>query len=59
MRIDSCNICVQPLQHMQHSDLYFYNICINQLKHTFETWACNMPKKYPETLETHHRAAMA
>jgi hypothetical protein len=43
--------------------IYFCNIRMKQLKHTsetteiLETWACNMSKKRPETLETQHRRA--
>jgi hypothetical protein len=43
--------------------IYFCNIRMKQLKHTsetteiLETWACNMYKKRPETLETQHRRA--
>ena len=32
---DLCNICIQPLQHMQHPDL-FLHICMKHLQHTCE-----------------------
>jgi len=36
---DTCNIRVQPLQHMQHPPIYLCNIHIKHLQHTSETLA--------------------
>jgi hypothetical protein len=45
---DACNIRVQPLQHMQHPDLFLQHPCEKHLKctsktsETFKMYTCNM-----------------